>query len=1130
MTSVESTASKQRRNILFAILTALIVVTLGLTLTWFTRMYADWRISAAVSLILALLIAGLVYWGLQRRQSGQEDADKEALAVIRQRQRRLAEHFQRMLKSQRNKKRLNSRYDLPVYLLLSADMESDKPIITQMGYDAYKVDDFGNDIEFPILFWQSEHSILISISRADDQHPDYIRTLCKQLMKWRPRQAVNGLLVTTDATQLIDSNEQIEHQADEVAGLIKAYNQQFGLNLPVYNLITAMGGIADFCQFFSGFEEARRDDVFGATMPYRKHGGIDANWFNDEFDHLISQLIAHSSSAMANQLNQDYRNAIGSAPFQLGLLKQKLWLFLQRLYRGEQLTDALQFRGFYFTHHGKEGMQSDLLAATVNQSLGSDAYLRQVQLPVTQSLFAQNLMSHVILNEQQLVGVNRRKENMLWLSQSAYTVFWLALFGFVLLVIKLDFDYQSQREARADNMLESYKEAIAASPYNVENMADNIPNLYALHSIYALYKQPEPWFNLPFLPSATIKPAVEQAYFNELRQVLIPSMENTLEKDLFVYVNLEDQSQTLALLNNYRMLFDKQRSNIEELKTYFVRTLQDQGEADSINIAQLDRLLDDVFAQQMVPVKVNYELETLAKKVISQSGIENLLYQHILNAHHDKRIDVRKELGSRFSSLFNFAPDYVGYMVPYLYTPAGFNELDLSVTSPIIKDALQAYEGVAGNTPSAAELYRISRDLKLKYQNDYINYWRNFTRQIELVPITNAEELNRTLTLLSDASDNPLSNLYTLINKYTSVELSVPAPKDGKDNAQPELNIDADKKESARQITLSFQAYHDLLTANEQNQKPLDMVMADLASAQTWLKQFYQSKEPQKLAFQTLAASLKADNPITTLASASPSSDTLLQSLLSRITKQSNDMVMSLAHDYLNTTWREQVFQPYQQTLAAFYPFDTQSDSDASIADVKAFFMTNGTLDTYHNAMLKTFTASTPDSSPYLPGLLPDSGLALDPQVWQMLSKAKDIRQALFINDPTKVSVQFQVKAVAMSSDLTEFSISSEKPLFTYRHGPALWTQYNWLGDAQTEDKLDVALKAQSAYVAKANYTGNWNWFRLIEPRVTNTSAQNTQIEFDYGESSVKLAIKTQGQNNPFVPGFFSAFSLPGSL
>ncbi|NAW57980.1 type VI secretion IcmF C-terminal domain-containing protein, partial [Vibrio sp. V36_P2S2PM302] len=385
-------------------------------------------------------------------------------------------------------------------------------------------------------------------------------------------------------------------------------------------------------------------------------------------------------------------------------------------------------------------------------------------------------------------------------------------------------------------------------------------------------------------------------------------------------------------------------------------------------------------------------------------------------------------------------------------------------------------------------------------------------------------------TLLSDASDNPLSNLYTLINKYTSVELSVPAPKDGKDNAQPDLNIDADKKESARQITLSFQAYHDLLTTNEQNQKPLDMVMADLASAQTWLKQFYQSKEPQKLAFQTLAASLKADNPITTLASASPSSDTLLQSLLSRITKQSNDMVMSLAHDYLNTTWREQVFQPYQQTLAAFYPFDTQSDSDASIADVKAFFMTNGTLDTYHNAMLKTFTASTPDSSPYLPGLLPDSRLALDPQVWQMLSKAKDIRQALFINDPTKVSVQFQVKAVAMSSDLTEFSISSEKPLFTYRHGPALWTQYNWLGDAQTEDKLDVALKAQSAYVAKANYAGNWNWFRLIEPRVTNTSAQNIQIEFDYGDSSVKLAIKTQGQNNPFVPGFFSAFSLPGSL
>ncbi len=137
------------------------------------------------------------------------------------------------------------------------------------------------------------------------------------------------------------------------------------------------------------FDESKRDEVFGATAPYSAHGGIDANWFNDEYDHLISELIANMSNALAGQLNQDYRNSIASAPFQFGLLKQNLWLFLNRLYRGEQLSDALQFRGFYFTHDGQSPSQSDLLASAVSYSVGHEHYQQNEQIPVNQTLFAQ---------------------------------------------------------------------------------------------------------------------------------------------------------------------------------------------------------------------------------------------------------------------------------------------------------------------------------------------------------------------------------------------------------------------------------------------------------------------------------------------------------------------------------------------------------------------------------------------------------------------------------------------------------------------------------------------------------------------------------------------------------------------
>ncbi|MCG9748984.1 type VI secretion system membrane subunit TssM [Vibrio brasiliensis] len=1121
------TDKNKKRSLIWALTLTLVLWLIGGGLTWWLG-YPDYLTLSIVATVFTGLCCGLLcYWLMQRNSQASKTPDQQRL-LIQKRSKLLAIHFKRMIEVQKRKKRLNSRYDQPIYLFLSDDPCKDKSIITQMGYEAYKVDDFGNDIEFPVLFWLSEHSIMISVSCGDDQQAQYLKTLTECLNKWRPRQAINGMLLTTEVETLLGNREALIQRADDLKSTIKTFNDSFGLNIPIYNLITNMGQINDFCQFFSAFDEAKRNDVFGATSPYIKNGGIDADWFNEEYDHLISQLIASTSTALSSQLNQDYRNSICAAPYQFGLLKQSLWHFLQRLYRGDQLNNGLCFRGFYFTHSGADTKQYDLLANVINESLGNEKFQQQQQIPVTQTLFAQHIMNHVVLNENTLVGVNRRKENMLLFWQGAYTVFCVALLVTVLAVIKLDFDYQSAREARADNMLERYKEAIAASPYDIENMADNIPNLYSLNRIYALYLEPAPWYTLSFMPSSSIMDEVEAAYFEELSQVLIPSMENTLEKDLFVYVNLEDQAKTLSLLNNYRLLFDPKRTNIEELKSYFMSTLSDQGEADSVNLAQLRILLDDVFAQDLVPVKPNYDLETLAKKVINQTGIETLLYEHILNSPtYSKRIDVRPELGSNFSQLLSFSPSYAGYMVPYLYTPSGFNELDLSVESPVLAEALQAYEGVAGNSPSALELYRISRDLKQMYQNDYINYWRDMTSHIQVNDVNDPDTLNRTLSVLTSASDNPLAQLYTTVSKYTSVEIELPKEQGKETQEQPPAQ-DSDKKEMARQIYIAFTPYHQQVTANDQGTKPIDALLGQFTEMEAWLEKFLSSETPQEMAFNTLTAELKLSNPVSVVAANTAKQPALSVAIIANITQQANEMVMSLAHSYLNSSWQEEVFDTYQNTIAAYYPFNKSSSLDAATNDVASFFKSNGVLDKFYQSKLKGF--STDERSPFLAGLLPNTGLALDPNVWQMIDKAADIRNALFLQDPQNLSLQFQLKALEMSPDLTQFSIVAEKSLFTYQHGPRLWSKQNWSATDVDKDSIGFQLRAQDVQVADEKFTGSWAWFKLIEPRVISATSQSTRVKFSHKDSQVELSIKTQGQNNPFVPNFFSAFTLPANI
>lgn len=1105
---------------LFTVVSSIILLTpLNAYLTW----------ALATTAIISTLVGLVCYWVLINRSepSQKESFDK---SLIQKRQKQLAYHFKRMVSKQRPKAHLMSRYDLPIYLLLSQNPNKDKSIITQMGYESYKLDDFGSDIEFPILFWVSEHSILVSVSTGEDQHPEYLKTLCQSLTAWRPRQAANGLLLTTDVASLLENNEQITQKADELKSTIKTFNQAFGVSLPIYNVISNMGSISDFCQFFSAFDESKRDDVFGATAPYSKHGGIDADWFNDEYDHLISELIANMSNALAGQLNQDYRNSIASAPFQFGLLKQNLWLFLNRLYRGEQLSDALQFRGFYFTHDGQSSAQSDLLASTVSYSVGHEHYQHNEQIPVNQTLFAQYLMTHVILSEHELVGVNKRKENALLVNQVIFTLSWASLLTAVLLVIKFDFDFQNQREAEADVMLERYKEAISASPYDIENMAENIPNLFSLQRIYNLYNEPEPWYTLPFMPNSSIKGEIEKAYFAALQKVLIPSMENTLEKDLFVYVNLEDQSQTLALLNNYRLLFSKNRTNLHELKNYYMRTFQDQGEADSVNIAQLEVLLNDIFARNLTPMKSNHDLENLAKKVITQTGIGTLLYEHIQSSEtYSKRVDIRSDLGDNWGSVLQFPTSYVGYLVPYIYTPTGFNELDLSVNSPTLKAALQSYEGVAGAYPSALEMHRISRELKQTYQNDYINYWRDLISNVKVNEIADPAQLKKAFASLSNANSNPLVSLYSTVAKYTYVELEIP-DNEGKSQDPATIPIqDQDKKESARQITLSFQAYKKQVSANDQGKKPIDNLLSAVINANKWADKFYETKEPQKVAFDTLSVTLKAGNPIASLSNLSNDHLALAEEVISKIVHQSNEMVMSLAHDHLNTAWSNEVYQPYQQRLASFYPFNRQSKLDASVADLKAFFVTNGIVDKFSQNRLNGFVKNN-EEAPYLPGLLPGTALSITPDVWTMMDKASDIKNALFLADPSNIQIDFQVKAVDMTPNITEFSIISDKPIFTYRHGPTLWSQQSWQGDSEFIEKLGVQLNTQDSIIGQSTVKGTWSWFRLFGPNVSFSSAQDTQVEFVYGDSKVKLTIKTQGQSNPFVPGFFSGFSLPSDI
>ncbi|WP_434340035.1 type VI secretion system membrane subunit TssM [Motilimonas cestriensis] len=1129
-----------RQKLLISLITSTVLSVLLCLLIWLIPLTEQPLIWSGISILIIVSSAyGGYMWWRTTPETAQKKQQKQA--VLKRQSQLLAKHFDRMLTQQKQKKRLTSRYDQPIYLYLSEQPKHEKNVISQMGFEAYKLDEFGNDIDFPILFWLSESAILISISLGDDQQAEFLDVITKKLNQWRPSQAANGILLSTPISQLLASKEVIQQAADQQRSHIQFFNQKFGLNLPIYNLISDIGELADFCQYFSAFEETKRDDAFGATMPVNRNGGIDATWFDQSFNHLIEQLMANMSRAIAGQLNPLYRNAIASAPYQLGLLKQNLWLFFKRLYRQEQLNRSLHFRGYYLIHGGNDKKQHDLLAATLAHELGHEVINQSPLEAIKQTLFAQHLMGNVILPEQALVGVNKQKENTRMLTQGAYITCCALLFIGLLTVLKFNFDFQSMREERADLLLERYKEAIAAAPYDLENMAENLPNLYSLYQIYDLYQQPEPWFSKLPLPSPSIKQQVEDAYYAELEAVLLPSMVKTIEKDLFVYVNLEDQPNTLNIMNNYKLLFSKDKPSSRELIDYYEETLKAQSENNSINTAQLNVLLQDVFEQKLVPQSPNQDLQLLAAKVINQSGLEALIYQHIRHLpQFSRRIDLSKELGSAFFSSFRFDQDFVGYLVPNIFTPNGFQALDLSVTSPLLKEALADYAGVAGKSPSPLEVYRISRNLNIIYQNEYIQFWREFISQVKVVPFAGDVGLKNSFERLASTTQNPLQQLYQTLHRYTYIDVSqnntemqasgalstLTSKLPGDKLSADLLAMDKDKAEIARQIALSFQNYHQLLAPDPQGITPLDQLQQQVAMTNDWLSAYYNSATPDSLAFETLAKPLQGANPLAALYTLSSSHNDLIKKVVQRMCQQGNSMLLSLAGQHINKQWQQLVYSEYQQKIAAYYPFNPNAKQQAGLKNVQQFFSSKGTLEQFISEKLSAFS-SLANGEPAIVGFLPRTQLTLNAEVWPMIMIAREIQNALYQGGPDTFGLSFTLKAHTMSSELTRFDISAEQSLFRYRHGPALWQQITWSDPKQLEYDLTVTMNTPQAQVLKKEVAGPWSWFKLLS---LPADSDSRLVEIRNEQYKMVLELHSDQQTNPFLADFFTRLHLPASL
>lgn len=1083
-------------------------------------------ITAIVSLVFSVLLFFLMHFIIKKINQHKGFDEKIAKSEVINYQ-LYFKHIKRFLLIQKKKKKYKTIYDENIYILLSSSQDNNKSILNQMGYEYIQFNDLGLPENFPFQCWLANHSIILAIDINNVNNKMCIQQMCLSLNSIRSKRAINGLLVMSNIDAIVgETNEKFDF-ISKSRSIIYQINHFCGLNIAIYHIFNDLSYLNDIGKYFAAVDQKIKEQPFGAIYPETQEIGFDQKWFQSSFDELTATLLDNVSSIIHLQLNTAFRNAILSAPFQFSLCQSYLTQFLDNFYHNDNYHMPLFFRGFFFVNVNEFDDCNDLLAEIAIKSLSCSQYLQPANKGFSQILFIQNLMTNGIIVEKNITATNTKKENIFAFSQLVYGVFCgLIIFG-VITLLKLNVDFQNMRELDANKSLQVYKEQILKTPYEIGSLSSNILNLFSLYNINQNYNANIPWYILSFIPDSNLTSAIEKAYKDTLNNVFIPSILDDVKYDLYVNQKLNNKNEILYLLNIFNLINSKKEINIDTLNSYFRNELQLHGQHDHAVLGQFSHLLHDTNHINNKNITFDPNLLAVSENIIKHAGIENLLYEHIKKQPlFAKTIDIEDDLGKNFKLVFKFRGGKERFFIPYFFTPQGFNELDLSINSPLIKQSLLAYEGVVGVSPSTSEIYRITKELNTMYFQEYVNFWHDFIADFDVKPINNLVELRDYFDVLSTNSDNPLMDFYTEIAKYTRIEL---IQISGSEPLSSMLNIDPQKQLLAKKISDSFKQYQLLVKPDSNGKSSLSHIRDHLLDAKIWLDDFYENTNPLTHAFFELSKPLSRDNPISSLYIYAKQKPRLAKNTLHSMAKYVDNTFIKMGKKYLNTHWYNQVYLPYEKQIQPYFPFDNAASNDVNISDVKSFFSNNGVIDSFYKNNLLSFRHDF-GGSPYLTGLIPESKLTINDEIWQSIKQAKHIQEALNINDAQFVGFDFKLRPVSMSADILEFNISRNKPVFIYHHGPMFWTTQKWSTELISDDNLSIKVVMTDGNIIKENTYGMWSWFRLLSANIVNTTGRLATIQFTFGENTVNLLVQTKSKYNPFESTFFSSFSLPKKL
>jgi type VI secretion system protein ImpL len=1179
-----------------------VFITLGLILLalliWFAGplfAFAEWRPLAPVPVRLWIigLMFGFVllriiarYWrekrlnarmvdavlGLRGQKDVPEDPNKPALDALRA-------DFERALKQMRDTRfshneggfwsRLGRRYvyQMPWYVFIGAPGSGKTTALVNSGLRFPLANSLGKESVRGVGgtrscdWWFAEEAVLLDTagryttqeSNAEADKAEW-QGFLKLLKRFRPRQPLNGAILTVSVEDLLGSDEDgRKRHAERLRARLLELTAGLGISFPIYVLVTKADQLGGFNEYFDGLNKEGRAQVWGATLelPAQPESGrddLDAALAR-ELSALNRRLFDRLPDVLLHELDPARRARAYALPQHFASLQPLLRELLGEVFAGARFGPAAMLRGVYFTSGTQDGSSFDRLLGSLQRSLGFDArVLLPSQAQAGRSYFLYDLLHKVVLPEAHLAGRNRRAERReRWLGIAGHTA---AAASLVLMVAGLLGSYRGNL-----SYLDYVDEGTRAVAEHLGKLRQAgqlglTPLLPLLSAIEHIADGPDfpvddPPLRLTFglYQGEKLDSAARSTYRRSLEAVLLPQVAKRLHSVL-EQAPADDLEFAYEALRVYLMLHQSEHFNADEVEAFLLAdferslppALPPSQRAELVH--HLHRLLhegDVLPSQPMDEVLVETVRERLGGFSLAQRGYSRLKRE--LSSLSLREFTIAEAAGDRSAQVFTRGSGKpITRGIPGLFTHHGYHK----VFMPEVRSALSRIESeedwVLGRAahPVGRQIEDqingvLPRQIRELYLNEYRELWSAYLADLRLVSAGSIVESRETARILASRADSPLRKLLVAVARETRLS----KPEETKDSnslaGRMERRFNAERNSVERVVGSSSLLRPDRLEQDIERMLVDDhfaalhqMVEGEGAGApiENVLGLFNELYMGLGQVEAAIAARSQAQPPTEVLGrvrSEAAYLPELLRGMVEGLADSSAQFADGNLRRSLASEIDAEVGEFCRRALASRYPFQRSATQDVTAGDFQRLFAPGGLFDGYFQRSL----AGRADTSGGSWVIRQPSGATLGLGAFQQAAR---IRDAFFARGGS-MDLSFEFRVLSMDARIERLTLDFDGQSFPYWHGPERSFRVNWPSGSGSGAIRMIAASSTDGERSRS-WSGPWALFRMFDAGdLRNTSGPERFVaSFDIEGRKVQLEIIANSVANPFrlreVAGF----------